>query len=132
MYTLIIEPRFAETDALGHINNTALPVWFETGRAPIFKHFVPSMKTEDWNLILAKIEVEYIREIFYSNEVEIRTYVEGIGNSSFVVYQEAWQTQKLAAKGRATMVHLDLALKKSKPIPDEIRKTLSEHLLESA
>ena len=32
MLSLTVSPRFAETDALGHINNTVIPVWFEQGR----------------------------------------------------------------------------------------------------
>ena len=31
--------RFYETDALGHVNNTVVPMWIETGRLPIFEFF---------------------------------------------------------------------------------------------
>ena len=102
MFSVVIQPRFVETDALGHINNTVLPQWFEQARSPIFKFFVPSMNPAEWNLILAKIEVEFVSELFYPNDVELRSYVERLGNSSCVVYQEAWQGGKLGAKGRAT------------------------------
>jgi len=130
MYTLTVQPRFSETDALGHLNNTTLPVWFEQARTPIFKLFVPTLAINDWNLILAKTEIEFVREIFYGHDVKIKTYIEHLGNSSFVVYQEVWQQQQLAAKGRATMVHFDHDTKKSMSIPDAIRKVLSEHLVE--
>jgi len=128
MFSLTIQPRFAETDALGHLNNTTLPIWFEQGRTPIFEIFVPGLDVKSWNLILAKIEVEFVREIFYGNEVEIRTSVERIGNSSLVVYQEAWQHDELAAIGRATMVHFNHQAKKSEPIPDSIRAQLAQHI----
>ncbi len=36
---LTILPRFSEVDVLGHVTNTALPVWFEEGRQEIFRHF---------------------------------------------------------------------------------------------
>lgn len=128
MYTLKIQPRFAETDALGHLNNATLPVWFEQARTPIFKLFIPTLAINDWNLILAKIEIDFVREIFYGNEVEINTTIQRIGNSSFVVYQEVWQQQQLAAKGLATMVHFDHDTKKSRPIPESIRTALGEHM----
>ncbi len=35
MFKEIIQPRFNETDALGHINNTVLTQWFEGARDPI-------------------------------------------------------------------------------------------------
>lgn len=128
MFSLIIQPRFAETDALGHLNNTTLPIWFEQARTPIFKLFVPSLKVSEWNLILAKIEVEFLREIFYGDDVEVKTFIERIGSSSMLVYQEAWQQGELSATGRATMVHFDHQLKKSSPIPESIRQQLEQHL----
>ena len=129
MFTLTIQPRFAETDALGHLNNATLPVWFEQARTPIFEIFVPTLSVREWNLILAKIEVEFVKEIFYGSDVEVRTAIEKLGNSSLVVYQEAWQNGELAAKGRAVMVHFDHQAKKSMPIPEGIRERLSDHLI---
>ena len=38
-----ITPRFCDTDALGHISNTTLPVWFEGARDPIFRWFTPDL-----------------------------------------------------------------------------------------
>ncbi|MCH2159515.1 MAG: acyl-CoA thioesterase [Oleiphilaceae bacterium] len=132
MFTQIIQPRFAETDALGHINNATLPVWFEQSRTPIFKIFVPSLNPKQWNLILAKVEVEYTGEMFYASDVTIKTGVKKLGNSSLQVYQEAWQNERLCAKGLATMVHFNHQDKKSEPIPHDIRAELEKHLIQSA
>jgi acyl-CoA thioester hydrolase len=129
MFVQNVQPRFAETDALGHINNAVLPVWFEQARTPIFKIFVPNLDVNKWNLILAKIEVEFLQEIFYGQDVEVRSFIEKIGNSSFVCYQEAWQSEVLVAKGRAVMVYFDHTRKKSMPIPAAIKATLNEHLV---
>lgn len=128
MFNMTIQPRFAETDALGHINNTHLPVWFEQARTPLFRIFVPDLDPAGWNLILAKVETEFLRELLYQHPVNIKTGVETIGNSSFVVYQEVWQNEKKAAIGRATLVHFDHKNKSSMPIPDTIRQGLVEHL----
>lgn len=128
MFVNKIWPRFSETDALGHVNNTSLPVWFEESRTPLFKIFVPDLAPKNWNLILAKIDVEFVRELFYGEEVEVRSYLERIGNSSFVVLQEAWQSGELCARGRATLVHFNHLSKKSEPLPDHIRDALSGHM----
>ena len=37
MVTAVVTPRFYETDAFGHINNTVITGWFETAREPIFR-----------------------------------------------------------------------------------------------
>lgn len=128
MFVEKIQPRFAETDALGHINNAVLPVWFEQARTPYFKIFVPTLDVKNWTLILARIDVEFVAEMFYGQDVEIHSYTKKIGNSSFIVYQEAWQNGELAAKGNATMVQFDHKAKKSVPVSEEQRAILNKHL----
>ena len=127
MWTNIVEPRFSETDALGHINNTVLPVWFEEARTPIFEMFCPGLDPQNWHLIIAKIEVEFLGELFYGKAIEIRTFMKKIGNSSMVIGHEAWQEGEKRAQGSAVMVHFVHDSKSSKPIPDNIRQVLEQH-----
>ncbi len=128
MFSMIVEPRFSETDALGHINNTVLPVWFEQARTPIFKFFTPTLAVDEWSLILAKIEVSFLKQIYYGEVLEIKTYIEMIGTKSFVVYHEAWQHQQQVANGKAVMVYFDHASQKSQQIPETIKELLKAHL----
>jgi acyl-CoA thioester hydrolase len=116
MYSQQIQPRFNDTDALGHINNTVLAVWFEGARDPLFRVFTPDLNPTDWRLILAKFSVEFHAELFYGQPVEIRTWVSRVGNSSFDVSQQAWQQDKLCASGVAVMVHYDFVGKSSVPL----------------
>lgn len=128
MFTERISPRFAETDALGHINNTVIPVWFEQARKPVFQIFTPDLDPKKWRLIIAKIEVSFLAEIIYGYDVEIRTHLLHVGNTSIQLIQEVYQKDQLCAKGLAVLVHYDYKTKKSVPIPDEIRQYLEEHI----
>ena len=130
MFTLTVMPRFYETDAFRHINNTVVAGWFETAREPIFRLFAPSMKAEDLALILARVEVDFIAQIHYGEEVTIETGIEKVGNSSFVVDHLAWQGGAQVARGKAVQVHFDWQSQQSRPLPDDIRARLNEHLLE--
>ncbi len=132
MFSLEINPRFCDTDAMGHINNTVVPVWFLEGRESILRIFNPNLSTEEVSLVLAKIEIEYLEETFFGKPVEIRTYVLRIGISSILVGQEAWQEGTLTATGTATMVNFDKHTRKSVPIPADVKKRLEPHLLEAA
>lgn len=129
MLLLTVHPRFYETDAFRHINNTVVAGWFEAAREPIFRIFAPSMRPEDLSLILARIEIDFVAQIHYGHEVTIETGIEKIGNSSFVVLQRAWQQGREVARGRAVQVHFDWGTEKSQPLPDELRARLAEHLL---
>jgi len=130
MITETITPALYDTDALGHINNCTLARWFEQARNPIFKIFMPENFSElsNWNLIMARTEYNFTAEIFLDAPVEVRSWIEKVGNSSFTTYHELWQTNRLCANGAATMVHYDFQEKKSVPISPEIRNQLSQHL----
>ncbi|MBC7751622.1 MAG: acyl-CoA thioesterase [Candidatus Saccharibacteria bacterium] len=118
MFSLSITPRFYETDAFGHINNTVIAGWFEAGRAPIFQIFTPDMDIKNLTLILARIEVDFVAQTHYGHDVVVKTGIEKVGNSSFVVIQEAWQNDALVAKGKAVQVYFDFKTQKSDRIPD--------------
>lgn len=128
MFTHTLEPAFSDTDALGHINNTRLPVWFEQARTELFRLFTPDLDPRQWRLILARFDVEFRAELFYGQPVEIRTELARLGNSSFTVAQQAWQSGRLAAFGNAVMVHYDHREKRSLPLEGPLREALEAHL----
>ncbi len=132
MFELTITPRFGDLDGLRHINNCMIPIWFENARSPIFRIFNPSMKVDfdHWNLIMARIEADFLREMHWGDDVRIVTHVVKIGNSSFTVGQEAWQNGMLCARGTAVHVHFDFNTKTAGPIPEGIREKLAEHLVD--
>ncbi|HET8705050.1 MAG TPA: thioesterase family protein [Pseudomonadales bacterium] len=125
MFTWVVSPRFYETDAFGHVNNTVVPGWFETAREPIFKLFMDAEQMTKINLILARIEVDFVAQIFYGKDVTVKTGIEKIGNSSFVVWHEAWQSGILSARGKAVQVYFNHDTQKSEPIPAEYREKLA-------
>jgi acyl-CoA thioester hydrolase len=122
--------RFYETDALQHVSNTVLVGWFETARLPIFKYFTPDLDLNNWPLILANYNVDFLQQIYLAGPVEVKTWISRIGNSSFVVYQELWQSNVKKAKGTTTLVRYDYASKKAMRIPDDIRAKLEGHKIE--
>ncbi len=127
-----IKPRFCETDALGHINNTVVAQWFEGARDPIFQWFTPDLCVNKWALILARTVVDFHAELKYGKSVVIKTYVSRIGNSSFDVFQEAWQQGVKCSSGTATMVYFDYDDKKSKKITSGIIEAMSSHAYNQA
>ena len=126
----VYKVRFCETDALQHVSNTALVVWFESAREPIFRMFTPTLDVNSWPLILASYKVDFLKQI-YLGEVTIKTGVSRIGGSSFDVFQEVWQKGERCAKGITTMVHFDYETQKASPIPAEVRAQLEAHKVEA-
>ena len=130
MFHLELEPRFSDTDALGHISNTSLPVWFEQARTPVFRIFHPTLEAETWPLIIARLEIDLLAQSYWHIPVKIKTGIGKIGNSSFHVVQEAWQGDKQIARGVAVLSHFDYETEKALPIPEDIKARLAEHAVE--
>lgn len=131
MFRMKVTPRFGDIDGLRHVNNNVLGEWFESGRNDIFRFFTPdlSLNYEDWKLIMVRNEYDYLDQIYFNGEVEIRTYILRIGNSSFTIGHEAWQNGVFKAKGQSVVVHFDFINQKSVKIPDDIREKLEKHLI---
>ena len=129
MFTTTVTPRFGDMDMLGHINNTVPVVWFELARNPIIKIFDPELKLSKdiFHLIMAHTDYDYIEQLYYQYEVEIRSWVTRIGTKSFTMHHEAWQQGRLCVKGSAVMVHYDFISEKTTPIPEDKKKLLMEH-----
>ncbi|MCP2035804.1 acyl-CoA thioester hydrolase [Planomicrobium sp. HSC-17F08] len=128
MYQTIIEPRVSETDGVGHINNTTLPVWFEAARNPLFSLFTPDHDFSKWKMVIAKTTLEFVKQIHFGSDVKICVWVKRIGNSSLELHEELYQNEELCAKNAVVYVNYNLAAGKSEKIPEGIREELEKHL----
>lgn len=134
MFITTVSPRFGDVDGLGHINNTVLAVWFELARNPIFRFFEPDLivSYDRWSLIMAHTDYDFVDELFFQYDVEIRTSISRIGDKSFTICHEAWQEGRLCVKGNAVVVHYDFLKKQTISLPEAKKKLLAEHLLVQA
>ncbi|NME06956.1 thioesterase family protein [Psychrobacillus sp. BL-248-WT-3] len=128
MYLTIIEPRVSETDGVGHINNTTVPVWLEGGRNKLFSLFTPDLNFSNWKMIIVKTTVEYKAQIYFGEDVEVKCWVKRIGNTSLELYEEIWQGDKLTVQATTIYVNYNVQENKSEVIPDSIREELVKHL----
>lgn len=121
---LIIRPRFSETDAMGHINNTSVPVWFEEARL----HLCLREAKIEQKTVLARLEIDYLHEIFFGEDIEVITYISRLGNSSIHYQQKINQGEKTCLSALAVTVTYDLDTRQSVPISEDTRRKLSPFL----
>ncbi|RUO33997.1 acyl-CoA thioesterase [Aliidiomarina soli] len=124
MYTEDLKVRFYETDALGHVNNTVIPAWFETGRLPVFELFTEQGNLYEVSLIVANLNVDFLRPVYFGEMVTLKTYIARIGKSSFDIGSEVWQSGQLCAKGTTILVNYDHKNGHSVPISEAIKAKL--------
>lgn len=128
MFVTTIHPRVSETDAVGHINNTVVPVWFEAARRDLFPLFGPVEDLSQWRMIVASFTIDFEHELTYPEPVTVHTWIERIGNSSVVLYEEMQQFGRRCAVGRTTYVNVDPSTKRSERISDSVRDALAPHM----
>ena len=131
MFKTKVTPSFGDIDGMKHVNNNRILEWFELGGLDIYRYSTPDLDLdfENWKLIMVRKEADFVGQLRFGEDVEIRTYLLKIGNSSFTVGNEVWQSNELKAKGKTVIVHFDYVTQKSVPIPDDVRKKLEEHLI---
>lgn len=131
MFKTKVTPSFGDIDGMKHVNNNRILEWFELGGLDIYRYFTPDLDLdyENWKLIMVRKEADFVGQLRFGEDVEIRTYLLKIGNSSFTVGNEVWQNNELKAKGKTVIVHFDYVTQKSVPIPDDVRNKLEEHLI---
>lgn len=123
-----IFPRVSETDGAGHINNTVIPIWFEGGRTEIFRLLTPDLQFPNWRVALVNLNIDYLAQTYFQDEAVVRIWVDRVGTKSFTLDEELWQNNRLCAKGTATYVYFDYDAQEAKPVPDDVRRALEQHL----
>lgn len=102
-----IEVRFADTDAMGHVNNATYLTYFEIARASFYRDVTGSMfgigpESAESSLILAEARVTYRHPAFFGEELTVESRVARIGRSSFTMEHRI--TAPESEYGRARLV----------------------------
>ncbi|MFB7140822.1 acyl-CoA thioesterase [Gottfriedia sp. NPDC056225] len=131
MMKFTVTPRFCETDALGHINNTSYFIYLEEARIKFFESLGYSMNIEDWKFILASTKCDFINQGHFNQNMIVSSYISKIGNKSFHLEHEICceETNKKIATGNAIIVFFNFKEQKSEEIPELFREQLERHLV---
>jgi len=117
--------RFADMDRQGHVNNAVYPTYLETGRVPTIYDPNHGLQVEGCTTVLARLEIDFIKELRWPGRVEIGTGIAEIGRSSYVFAQAIFHEGDCAARGRSTMVLIDRATRKARELPPDLVERLT-------
>ena len=112
--------RFGDLDPQGHVNNTVFATYFETGRVMLLREPGHLLNPPGATSVLARLDVNFLREMHWPGSVEIGTGVEQIGRSSYTFLQAVFHEGECAATADATMVMIDRATRKARPLPNDV------------
>lgn len=108
--TLPIQVRFNDIDVLGHINNNVYLSYFDLAKAEYFEAVRgTSLSWIEGNIVIARLEVDYLAPTFYKEEVVVDTAVVHLGDKSGVFIQQLRNVKKNQIKcvAKSVFVFID-------------------------
>jgi acyl-CoA thioester hydrolase len=116
--------RFGDLDPQGHVNNTVFSTYFETGRVMFLREPDNMLSPPGSTSVLARLDVNFLKELHWPGTVEIGTATAGIGRSSYTFMQAIFHAGGCAATARATMVLIDMETRRARPLPVQMIERL--------
>jgi acyl-CoA thioester hydrolase len=119
-YKIQIPVRFADMDALGHVNNAIYLTYFEIARSAYWAEIIEW----DWKLfgiIIRKSVVDYLKPIILSDDIYAYVRTSKIGNSSFeldyILVKNVNGSEEICTTGQTLCVSFDYTEQKPTQIP---------------
>lgn len=119
---LDIQLRFADTDMLGHVNNAVFATYAELGRVAFFR----DLGIESRTFILARLAIDFRRQVLLGDACRMSTEPTGVGRSSIHMRQVLTANEQVAADVEAVLVWYDFRTQSPMPVPPEVRALLGE------
>lgn len=119
--TTPVQLRFGDTDKLGHVNNAVYASYAELGRL----EFLKQLGIEAPSLILARLVIDFRRQVVLGDQCFISTRVVRVGTSSIVLAQTLTANGEVAADFEAVIVWFDYQAQRPVRVPDVARTVLT-------
>ena len=116
--------RYSDTDAMGHVNNVAYAAFLETGRTTFVRACGLPVGHGGASVVLARVEIDYLLEVYWPATLDIGIAVTGLGRSSIKMVQGLFLGDRCVARGREVLVLMDTQTRRSTPLPEDLRETI--------
>jgi acyl-CoA thioester hydrolase len=123
--------RYADLDRQGHVNNAVFATYCEIGRVAFLYRSDKPLAPEGATFVIARLEIDFLSELYWPGSVDIGTGVSRIGRSSFGITQGVFSQGRLAAAAQGVLVMMDARTRRSMPLPEMTIAALNELVLVS-
>ncbi len=120
--------RFSDEDSMGHINNVAYAAYVEQARVAFIDAFLKSQGGGDIDYILARVHIDFHKEMRFPGTVDIGVQLLRIGGKSITTGYGLFKDGDNVATAGSVNVFFDTGSGKTVPIPDNLRKILEDEL----
>lgn len=128
VYELTHPIAWGEMDALGHVNNTVYFRYMEVARLDWLSSLDMGAAPQGQGPVIVNAFCNFHQELRHPGDVRVSLFVANPGRSSFDTFYELRRTDDITtlhATGGAKTVWIDHALRKSAPLPEELRRLMA-------
>lgn len=118
--------RFGDLDPQSHVNNAVFATYFETGRVVLLRDAKYGLRVPGATFVLARLEIDFRKELHWPGTIEIGTGVADVGRRSFTYAQAIFHEGTCAATSRVIMVLIDQSTRQPRELPDDIVARLKD------
>jgi acyl-CoA thioester hydrolase len=126
-----VQLRYSDTDMMGHINNAAYAQFLEIARMEYLDQLLPP-EAQGPTVMLARLELNYRREVKLGQLVEVLTQPTRAGTSSWTYAFQILADGVLCADGSSVQVYVDVQSRRPAPLPEVLRERLLAALPQEA
>jgi len=120
--------RFCDQDSMAHVNNVALAAYVEAGRTSYIYELIRKGGMEGLEFILARVLIDFHRELHYPGAVDVGARLIRIGNKSITTGYGVFKSKDCIVTSECVNVFYDMETRKSVAPPEGVRATLEAEL----
>jgi acyl-CoA thioester hydrolase len=128
IFDIEVAKRFKDIDPYDHVSHAIFPDYVLEARIRMYR-LLGFSEREVIGQVVVNQEINFFRPVLYGlSPLMVQTWFSHLGNSSFTVQSRIVDEGQVAADAKSVMVCFDVASSSSRPIPDEFRRVIEEHL----
>lgn len=118
--------RFCDQDPLGHVNNAAVATYVEQARVALIYPLMDKLGAAHLQLVIARLTIDYLRELGFPGIIEIGTRIGRLGAKSFTLQHGLFMEgeDECVATAECIMVFFDLGSRATALPPPELRAAM--------
>jgi acyl-CoA thioester hydrolase len=117
--------RPTDVDDAGHVNNVIFAALTAAGRVDFITERLTPLADAGNDFWIARIEIDYMLQLFYPGSVRIGTTVARVGRTSLTLGHEMRSATEIVARSTSILVQVDKASGHSVPLPYSICRALA-------
>ena len=118
--------RYSDQDSMGHVNNVSFGAYIEAARTMLIQGFLDHFDHPGLDFILARVVIDYRRELHYPGTVEVGARLIRLGSKSLTYGYGVFLGDSCIATAESVNVFYDMNTRKSVVPPEDVQARVRE------